>query len=133
MRKEAIYLKDFRKKKVYTVYSAQKNIWSNALEVSDQIINHISKSKNITGENFIDYIQSVRGQISSVQRNEYKYSGHVPRRTVLDDIEQFFNRFANLYIDTEISDDEMISQVRFEAVEMKRRCQTMVHKYRHPY
>lgn len=133
MSKREIYFKDRRRKHVYNVYTAQKNIWSNALEVSDKIIDRVSKRKNIFGENFIDYIQSMRGQINSVQRYQYKYSQHRPRRTVLDDLEQFFNRFANLYLDTDITNDEMVSQVRFEAGEMKRRCLTMVHKYRHPY
>ena len=133
MSKREIYFKDRRRKHVYNVYTAQKNIWSNALEVSDKIIDRVSKRKNIFGENFVDYIQSMRGQINSVQRHEYKYSKHRPRRTVLDDLEQFFNRFANLYLDTDITNDEMVSQVRFEAGEMKRRCLTMVHKYRHPY
>ena len=94
-----------RVKHVYNVYTAQKNIWSNALEVSDKIIDRVSKRKNIFGENFVDYIQSMRGQINSVQRHEYKYSQHQPRRTVLDDLEQFFNRFANLYLDTDITND----------------------------
>ena len=133
MSKREIYFKDRRRKHAYNVYTAQKNTWSNALEVSDQIIDRVSKRKNIFGENFIDYIQSMRGQINSVQRYQYKYSNHHPRQTVLDDLEQFFNRFANLYLDTDITNDEMVSQVRFEAGEMKRRCQTMVHKYRHPY
>jgi hypothetical protein len=133
MSKKASLFKDRRRKHVYNVYTAQKNTWSNALEVSDKIIDRVSKRKNIFGENFVDYIQSMRGQINSVQRHEYKYSQHRPRRTVLDDLEQFFNRFANLYLDTDITNDEMVSQVRFEAGEMKRRCQTMVHKYRHPY
>lgn len=133
MSKRAMLFKTRRVKHVYNVYTAQKNIWSNALEVSDKIIDRVSKRKNVFGENFIDYIQSMRGQINSVQRHEYKYSQHRPRRSVLDDLEQFFNRFANLYLDTDITNDEMISQVRFEAGEMKRRCQTMVHKYRHPY
>jgi len=133
MSKREIYFKDRRRKHAYNVHAAQKNTWSSALEVSDQIIDRVSKRKNIFGENFIDYIQSMRGQINSVQRHEYKYSEHHPRRTVLDDLEQFFNRFANLYLDTDITNDEMVSQVRFEAGEMKRRCLTMVHKYRHPY
>jgi len=133
MSKREIYFKDRRRKHAYNVYTAQKNTWSSALEVSEKIMDRVSKRKNIFGENFIDYIQSMRGQINSVQRHEYKYSNHHPRQTVLDDLEQFFNRFANLYLDTDITNDEMVSQVRFEASEMKRRCQTMVHKYRHPY
>tara|TARA_Y100001958_G_C21235323_1_gene561616 strand:- start:24 stop:419 length:396 start_codon:yes stop_codon:yes gene_type:complete len=125
--------KDKRRKYAFNVYTAQKNTWNSALEVSDQIISRVSKRKNIFGENFIDYIQSMRGQINSVQRHEYKMSNHIPQKKILDDLDQFFNRFVNLYLDTEITNDDMVNQVRFEAVEMKRRCQTMVHKYRHPY
>lgn len=127
------FFKDTRRRTSYDKYVAQKSIWDKAHDVSKQINDKVSNKRNVFSDNFIDFLQSMRGEINSVQRHEYKNINFYPKNTIIDDIDQFFNRIVNVYLDEELSVDEIYEKIKFESVEMIRRCQKMKTKYSQLY
>jgi hypothetical protein len=127
------YFKDTRRIESYNIYIAQKDTWEKALDVSKKIVCRVSKRTNVFSENFIESLYSFKGEIKSVQKNNYKHIGRVPRKSVIGDIDQFFNRMINLYLDTEMDNTDVFNLIKFEANELCRRCYSMNHKYRSHY
>ena len=127
------FFKDKRRAKECDIYIAQKNTWSKALGVSEQLNDKLSNRKYVFAENFTDYIYSMFGEISSVQKNEYKNISFVPKKTVMSDLDQFKNRFINLYIDMDKSNDEIYSEMKGNLTEMHKLCIKMNKKYNFHY
>ena len=127
------FFKDKRRTKEYDIYIAQKNTWSKALGVSEQLNDKLSNRKYVFAENFTDYIYSMFGEIASVQKNEYKNLPLIPKKTVMSDLDQFKNRFINLYIDMDKSNDEIYSEMKGNLTEMHKRCIKMNKKYNFHY
>ena len=127
------FFKDKRRTKEYDIYIAQKNTWSKALGVSEQLNDKLSNRKYVFAENFTDYIYSMFGEIASVQKNEYKNLPLIPKKTVMSDLDQFKNRFINLYIDMDKSNDEIYSEMKGNLTEMHKRCIEMNKKYNFHY
>ena len=120
-----IQKKDKRRRIAYNRTNAQHIVWSKALDVSKQISCKISNRKNVFSENFLDYIQSMKGEIRSVQKQQYKISKYNSNKTVISKIEQYFNRIFNVYLDQKYSNNEILSLVRLEVTEMYRYCYRM--------
>ena len=78
-----IQQKNRQRRTVYNRINAQYIIWSKALDVSKQISCKISNRKNVFSENFLDYIQSMKGEIRSVQKQQYKISKYNSNKTVI--------------------------------------------------
>jgi hypothetical protein len=117
--------KDRRRRAAYNITNAQYIIWSKALDVSNQISCKISNRKNVFSEKFLDYLQSMKGEIRSVQKQQYKINKHNSIKIIIAKLEQYFNRIFNVYLDQKYSNNEILSLVRLEVTEMHRYCYRM--------
>ena len=129
MSSKSSFYKDRHRLTSYNIQCAQFESWKKALDVSKQLMDKTSKRKHVFCENFVDYIKSMYGEVKSVQKHQYKLCKHTPNKKVSESIEQFFNRIINLYMDTDISNDEIYALIRFEINDLHIYCLKMTKQY----